>query len=181
MSVNACNFSCMSFFGAVVAAAAAAASRLRLSGLKRFVVVIAALMLYFFAVCFFFFWLCYCKFCVSYGMGIQLCCMCMVFFPLHFCFFCFFFFTYIHIFFSSYFTRVIHKRNYHRTIASRECEANFSMTMLKETRFFYDFDLGGKLTFPFAIFNGLKQMNFAVLVLQFHCYCHFHIYVHPDK
>lgn len=61
-------------------------------------------------------------------------------------------------------------KDYHRTIASRECEANFSMTMLKETRFFYDFDLGGKLTFPFAIFNGSKQMNFAVLVLQLHCY-----------
>lgn len=44
------------------------------------------------------------------------------------------------------------------------------MTMLKETRFFYDFDLGEKLTFPFAIFNGSKQMNSAVLVLQLHCY-----------
>lgn len=179
MSVNACNFSCMSFFGAVVAAAAA--SRLRLSGLKRFVVVIATLMLYIFAVCFFFFWLCYCKFCVSYGMGIQLCCMCMVFFSSSFLFLLLLLLHIYTYFFSSYFTRVIHKRNYHRTIASRECEANFSMTMLKETRFFYDFDLGGKLTFPFAIFNGLKQMNFAVLVLQFHCYCHFHIYVHPDK
>lgn len=130
VSVNACNFSCMSFFGA--------ASCLRLSGST---------------VVFFLILFCWIYCCWEFGLFVSLM-LCVVCVLGQLCFFSFLVML-LQIFAWKLLCKAIHKRNDQDWSYQLEpwTRTEFSMTMLWRKRdSFYDFDLRGeKLTFPFAI------------------------------